>query len=432
MMRLTQPTRVAATRAIFSLRRLHSMTNSSSPCLSEIPDNVHDLVEVFLSKNSTKISLQTLMKTGRGELLNRTYRDESFMYINERVLMQVSNFIRHEMPIRLAHRIHDLDQVPMMRDMPSVQAVKNVYINSFLELIDQPVIRSPEDEEDFAQTLESLYQNHSNVLIQMAQGAYELREAVRSGKLPDISESIEKGGDIDFARMDECHSFLDRFYMSRIGIRVLAGQYLSLRAGPRPNYIGMICSYTSPYKIVQQASRDATLMCTRKYGYAPNVVIHGRLDLTFSYIPTHLHYILLELLKNAMRATVEEHNDCKDPKTLPAVTVIIADAPENEDIVIKVADEGGGIPRSQIDKIWSYLFTTADKQIQEGFIGTKSSQDHTSDSPLAGLGYGLPISRSFARYFGGDLNILSMEGFGTDAFVYLVRLGDSSEPARAV
>lgn len=154
-------------------------------------------------------------------------------------------------------------------------------------------------------------------------------------------------------------------------------------------------------------------------------MINGRVDLTFPYIPTHLHYILLELLKNAMRATVEQHGIDLD-EDLPPVVVIIADAPENEDIVLKVSDEGGGIPRSQIDKIWSYLFTTADPQIQEGFIG--GDQDHGSDSPLAGLGYGLPISRSYARYFGGDLDVLSMEGFGTDAYVHLVRLGNSKEP----
>lgn len=42
--------------------------------------------------------------------------------------------------------------------------------------------------------------------------------------------------------------------------------------------------------------------------------------------------------------------------------------------------------------------------------------------------YGLPISRSYARYFGGDLSIVSMEGYGTDAFVHLSRLGHHSEP----
>ena len=54
--------------------------------------------------------------------------------------------------------------------------------------------------------------------------------------------------------------------------------------------------------------------------------------------------------------------------------------------------------------------------------------DHSVDSPLAGLGYGLPISRSYARYFGGDVSIMSMEGYGTHAFVYLTRLGNSREP----
>ena len=54
--------------------------------------------------------------------------------------------------------------------------------------------------------------------------------------------------------------------------------------------------------------------------------------------------------------------------------------------------------------------------------------DFGRGSPLAGLGYGLPISRSYARYFGGDLVIVSMEGYGTDAYLHLSRLGDNQEP----
>ena len=60
--------------------------------------------------------------------------------------------------------------------------------------------------------------------------------------------------------------------------------------------------------------------------------------------------------------------------------------------------------------------------------GFSSLGDHGTDTPLAGLGYGLPISRSYARYFGGDLNIMSMEGHGTDAFLHLPRLGNRDEP----
>jgi pyruvate dehydrogenase kinase 2/3/4 len=89
-------------------------------------------------------------------------------------------------------------------------------------------------------------------------------------------------------------------------------------------------------------------------------------------------------------------------------------------------DEGGGIPRSRLNQIWSYLFTTAQNKVQETVLQTQndessSEQDVASaaaalaKSPiLAGLGFGLPMSRAYARYFGGDLDIISLEGYGTD------------------
>ena len=92
-------------------------------------------------------------------------------------------------------------------------------------------------------------------------------------------------------------------------------------------------------------------------------------------------------------------------------------------VVIKVSDEGGGIRRSNMNRIWSYLYTTADASILEQTLGN-GEKDFDTSSPLAGLGYGLPISRNYARYFGGDLIIMSMEGYGTDSFIYLPRLGD--------
>ena len=108
--------------------------------------------------------------------------------------------------------------------------------------------------------------------------------------------------------------------------------------------------------------------------------------------------------------------------------MIIADGENNEDVVIKISDEGGGIRRTHMPRIWSYLFTTATPAFGSDASVFSSTGDHGTDTPLAGLGYGLPISRGYARYFGGDLNIMSMEGYGTDAFLHLNRIGDVAEP----
>lgn len=109
---------------------------------------------------------------------------------------------------------------------------------------------------------------------------------------------------------------------------------------------------------------------------------------------------------------------------LPALCIITSYCVSK--VVIKVSDEGGGIKRSNMERIWSYLYTTADPAVLERMLGDDNGnfKDFDNASPLAGLGYGLPISRNYARSFDGELTIMSMEGYGTDSFIYLPRLGN--------
>jgi pyruvate dehydrogenase kinase 2/3/4 len=58
------------------------------------------------------------------------------------------------------------------------------------------------------------------------------------------------------------------------------------------------------------------------------VTIHGRTDLHFTYVPSHISYMLLELLKNSMRATVETHGT----DHMPPIKIVIADGEDNEDV----------------------------------------------------------------------------------------------------
>jgi pyruvate dehydrogenase kinase 2/3/4 len=133
-------------------------------------------------------------------------------------------------------------------------------------------------------------------------------------------------------------------------------------------------------------------------------------------------HICFELLKNSLRAVVERYGVDNEDQ-FPPVKVIVVEG--SEDITIKLSDEGGGIPRSALPMIWTYLYTTMSDEGLETTI-----QESDFKAPMAGFGsvarsislwpsiahthsYGLPLSRLYARYFGGDLRLISMDGYGT-------------------
>ena len=349
------------------------------------------------------------------------------------------SFLRKELPVRLAHRIVDLESIPYLSSMSPIQEVVGWYKTSFQELMfvfffiflfsssfsfhlslfalrTFPRIESIEDDDKFESTLNTIYHRHDPTHITISRAIHQYHAMRRRGEVPGSKEVF-----------DSINSFMDRFYLSRIGIRTLITHYMALRAD---RYIasrdstGIIWHETNPLEIIEHASDIARSVCEKQFRTeaidCPDIHIIGPRHLSFRYIPSHIQYIILELLKNSLRATVETH---RFKKTMPPIQVILADG-ETEDVVIKVSDQGGGIKRSHMDKIWSYLFTTADID-QEAFLDNPADFDERS--PLAGLGVGLPISRLYARYFGGDLKIISMEGYGTDAFLYLSKM-DKAEP----
>lgn len=475
-----------------------------------ITPKLWERVNHFSLYNQTGVSLRQMVEHGRRQ--------------SPMTILQAGQFLSEELPVRLAHRVKELDELPNgLNEMPSIIRVKEWYAQSFEELVDFPKPQLPDSitkqlansisqnpmnlssstpnpslseeaeshedgrhdaearaskermrkralalaeessntngngnglrkripienryyadhanikqvppevteyNEQFTRCLEQIKKRHDAVVTTVAQGVLEYK---RANKGKNIQADVQR--------------FLDRFYMSRIGIRILIGQHIALArtppsdrgaagrigalsgAGPDgeepENYVGIICTNTNVGAMAREAIENARFVCEEHYGLfkGPPVQLICPKNLMFMYIPSHLNHMIFELLKNSLRAVVERYG-VENEDHYPPIKVIVVEG--QEDITIKISDEGGGIPRSEMPLVWTYMYTTAQSEDLD-----PDFQSSDFKAPMAGFGYGLPLARLYSRYFGGDLKLISMEGYGTDAYLHLNRLSTSAEP----
>ncbi|XP_054622428.1 pyruvate dehydrogenase (acetyl-transferring) kinase isozyme 3, mitochondrial isoform X2 [Dunckerocampus dactyliophorus] len=381
--------------------------------------NTNPKVEYYSRFSPSPLSIKQFLDFGRENACEKT----SYM------------FLRKELPVRLANTMREVNLLPdKLLSQPSIRLVQKWssafsflydsrlilfmiricpfarfirYMQSFVELLDYEN-RKPEDPHalnDFLELLIEIRNRHNDVVPTMAQGVIEYKE--KFGFDPFVSSNIQY--------------FLDRFYTNRISFRMLINQHTLLFGNDtnpaHPKHIGSIDPNCCVAEVVSDAYDTAKMLCEKYYLAAPELRIeefdmkNPTKSIQAVYVPSHLFHMLFELFKNSMRATVELHENSKEG--LPPVKAKVTLG--NEDLSIKISDRGGGVPLRKIDRLFNYMYSTAPTpSLEPGAV------------PLAGFGYGLPISRLYARYFQGDLKLYSMEGVGTDAVIYLKALSSES------
>jgi len=337
-------------------------------------------------------------------------------------------FLASEGAIRLAHMIAEFRSLPENHlENPHLHQVHEWYTQSFDDMT--AIRKGQKNDKKFRSELSDIAQKvlrrHSAVVMEMAKGIYHLRNT-----------SVLK----DESGMNE---FLDRFFMSRIAIRFLFNQHLQVFkdfirhedcTDVDARWVGSIDTHCSVGAVTMHAAESARLLCMENYFDAPEVEIVHEYDDTDSKdtsdgdrhttdggniivtcIPSHLYHIMFELFKNSCRAVTEHHeaNDGSEP--LPPIRVTIIKS--KEDLSIKISDRGGGIAHRSVPDIFSYHYSTAETPAL--LNSDENERVDMNHAPLAGFGYGIPVSRLYARYFGGDLTINSLDGYGTDAYVHL-------------
>jgi two-component system, NtrC family, sensor kinase len=113
-------------------------------------------------------------------------------------------------------------------------------------------------------------------------------------------------------------------------------------------------------------------------------------------VPQDIGRVLLNLFNNAFYAAAEKHkqgNNGYEP------TCVVSTKKENGKLLITVKDNGGGIPKNSIDKIFQPFFTS--KPTGEG------------------TGLGLSLSYDIVKAHGGELKVESKEDEGATFIVLL-------------
>ncbi|KAF4975951.1 hypothetical protein FZEAL_7331 [Fusarium zealandicum] len=409
-----------------------------------------DEIATLARQHQHPLSLADLVRHGRPPL-------------SEESLLSSANFALSLLPVRLAHRIQALRNLPyIVVSNPNISRIYNNYLHSLSILLpywhatrEGRPISTTEDEVRFTNVLAELVATHTDTIPILAKGFLECRRYISP---------------------EEVTRFLDQHLRARIGTRLIAEQHIALHfssqphfdpgASPtpcpeHPSYIGVIDTALRPAQIVESCAGFVADICELRYGVRPLLYIDGEPDTTFAFVPMHLEYIVTELLKNAFRATIE--NKSREPVIVtvapePAIRQNPPPAPspakdpapavgrpsEDDDrgaiaplddnapgVTIRIRDRGGGIPPDVVPSIWSYSFTTFTDDA-DSIPGSSSGNDglsaistaSTGGSSIAGLGYGLPLSRAYAEYFGGGIAVQSLSGWGTDVYLRLKGVGN--------
>lgn len=384
-------------RSRYHLHQLES--NPTLPAFTEDeekePSFYSEDIDNTASRDLQPVTLQRLLQICRPPLTRET-------------LLEDAQYLSHERPVRYAKRVKLFQRLPfIVNSNPHINSVYRIYYANFIESRSFPLVESLDEERQFIDMLTRHSQNLLNIMPSLAQGFYESR---------------------NYFGVDQRRQFLDQVIKMRIGLRLLTSQHVALyhqfQATLNGTYDketldgrlqGIVDNKLPLHQMVDACAQGVQAICDIRYGKAPDYVIDGDTGATFPYIPSHMEYMLTELLKNAFQATVVSNRS-----DTPSVTITISKG--NGRVAIRIRDGGGGILQEIHNKVFNYSFTTTSQQQDES----------VQQPPVSGLGFGLPMAKIYAEYFGGSLNLISLEGHGCDVFLELPSINPNTRQAPKV
>lgn len=291
----------------------------------------------------------------------------------------VSNQLKREIEIRMAHRVINLSNFPnYLREYKEIVDVKKLYAESFDKIDRFPKIKNIYECDTFGNLIMEIKDRHRYIPMEISKAVQEYKKI--SNEPPEVLNEV-----------------LDQFYYSRVGIRTIIDYYNFLFSKDNSNnYL-----YCDIRHVIESAAEDASMASIHYYKdleLIPKINVKLDGDPIISYRPNNLYFIAFEILKNSIRAMVEAN----------VRNNIEIDINQTEESIIFVfRDFGPSVNHKQVKSLFDYSFTSV-----------LESEQHKKEI-LAGFGHGLPLSRLYARYFGGNLIFVPYEGIKSEVILYI-------------
>ncbi len=377
---------------------------NSSRKSSIFPRSNH-ILDQYADRESQRVTLRQLIVFGRS--------------LTDDKLLKSANYVRTELPVRLAHRIRDFQNLPfIVGTNPHIEKMYSMYWEAFELFRNIPPITSLEQNTEFCQFIEKMLDKHKIAIPQLALG------------IAETSVHMESPHETD--------RFMNEMLRSRIGRRVLAEQHVALTKAfhrhpraIRSSIVGIVDHDCHAATLVEKCHAVVQELFQQVYRTdCPEIHIDGALNATFTYIPDHLEYILFELLKNSIYHSLATHapqllnastkpNASEHQKRLldnvPPIRLTISQT--KDQVVFRISDQGGGIPKDTIDNLWSFSHISKQNLLNFRKMPQMTAKLDDKVSPALHLGVGLCLARAFANYWGGSIHVQSMQGYGTDVYV---------------
>eukprot|EP00127_Corallochytrium_limacisporum_P002954 Clim_evm1s144 gene=Clim_evmTU1s144 len=371
--------------------------NAPKPSTKQHKPHFYDTaVGNYADRKARRFTVQRLIKFGA--------------VMDDAKILDGGRYVQSELPVRLSLRLQDLQNLPFVVGInPYISEIYKLYQTSFDEMRLFRKIKTIEDNDRFCNLVADQIRRHGPVVSYLARAT------------PDLLEHMPR---------DAFNTFMERMLSTRVSRRVLAEQHITLsneymhRVKHPAGWVGIVNCHCKPADIVKDCSQQLQECFGKTLGYGdrvPEVKINGDVHMDFAYIEMHFRQIVMEILSNAMRHSVQHWKD-SDVGTVPPVLVTVSEGVD--EIILRFRDQGGGFPPDHLGQIWDYDYTTADREEHDKLAADISER---ANMIMAGHGFGLASARVYARYLGGSLSVQSMHGYGTDVFVRFSRSGNVLE-----